>query len=103
MSLSRDHKIKIKNFLKVNLETLQGKNLSDFMERYDIREAGAAEMMLLDHGMPGKFVAFKSPSKEGTYFVTTYEMMEKILFLESLDPDSSLKDELAPLSVTRIN
>jgi len=100
MSLSREHKIKIKEFLKVNLETLQGKQLGEFMERYDIREAGAAEMMLLDHGMPGKFVAFKSQSKEGTYFVTTYEMMEKILFLETLDPTNDILDNP---QVVRIN
>lgn len=92
MALNRESKLKIKNFLKVNLETLQGQQLSDFMTRYDIKEASATEMMLLDHGMPGKFVAMKTPSEENTYFVTTYEMMEKILFLETLDPDSSFKN-----------
>lgn len=99
MPLSREHKLKIKNFLKVNLETLQGQHLTDFMEKYDVREAGAGEMMLLDHGMPGKFVAMKSPSKENSYFVTTYEMMEKILFLETLDPDSSLKTDFSPIRI----
>lgn len=97
-TISREHKLKIKNFLKVNLETLQGQQLTDFMEKYDIRQAGAAEMMLLDHGMPGKFVAFKKPD-DASYFVTTYEMMEKILFLETLDPDSPLKNELAPVRI----
>lgn len=101
MALNKEHKIKIKNFLKVNLETLQGTQLSDFMEKYDIREAGAGEMMLLDHGMPGKFVAFKSQSKENTYFVTTYDMVEKILFLETLNPDSELKKELVPSNMIR--
>ncbi len=100
MSISRDNKIKIKNFLKVNLETLQGNQLADFMERHEIREAGSVEMMLLDHGMPGQFVAFKNEAKPDSYFVTTYEMVEKILVLESLNPDSSLKDDLA---VMRIN
>ena len=99
MSLSREHKIKIKEFLKVNLETLQGNQLTEFMERYDIREAGAGEMMLLDHGMPGKFVAFKSQTKEDCYFVTTYEMMEKILFLETLDPTNDILNNPEPIRI----
>lgn len=78
------NKLKIKEFLKTNLETLQGQELANFMEKYEIREAGRTEMMLLDMGMPGQFVAFKSPSKEDTYFVTSYEMVEKILFLEPM-------------------
>lgn len=89
--ISKQNKIKIKNFLKTNLETLQGKNLNEFMEKYDIKEASSTEMMLLDYGMPGKFIAFKN-QKEDSYFVTTYEMVEKILFLETLDPDSTLKE-----------
>jgi len=44
-------------------------------------------MMLLDHGMPGEFLAFKHSSKADTYFVTTYDMIEKILFLETLTPE----------------
>jgi len=99
MQISRENKLKIKNFLKVNLETLQGQQLTDFMERYDIREASAGEMMLLDHGMPGKFVAFKKPDDD-SYFVATYEMMEKILFLETLDPTN---DILNNPQVMRIN
>lgn len=98
MPISRDHKIKIKNFLKVNLETLQGNQLTEFMEKYEVREAGPTEMMLLDHGMPGKFVAIKRQDSSG-YFVTTYEMIEKILFLETLNPDSSLKDDFAPIRI----
>lgn len=93
MAISRDHKIKIKNFLKVNLETLQGQQLADFMEKYDIREAGAGEMMLLDHGCPGQFVAFKK-NEENSYYVTTYDMVEKILFLETLDPTNPLKEQI---------
>ena len=86
MKISKDNRMKIKNFLKVNLDTLQGQQLTEFMEKYEIREAGAAEMMLLDHGMPDEFVAFNS-SKPDTYFVTAYEMIEKILFLETLTPE----------------
>jgi hypothetical protein len=100
MAISREHKIKIKNFLKVNLETLQGQQLADFSERYDIREAGAAEMMLLDHGCPGQFIAFKKPDCD-SYHVTTYDMVEKILFLETLDATSPLKEEI--LGPVRIN
>jgi len=99
MPLSRDNKLKIKNFLKVNLETLQGNNLSEFMEKYDIREASPVEMMLLDHGCPGQFVAFKNQSKD-SYFVTTYEMLEKILFLETLDPTNNI---LSDPQMVRIN
>lgn len=98
MPISKENKLKIKNFLKVNLDTLQGKQLSDFMERYDIREAGPAEMMLLDHGMPGQFLAFRNP--EGNYHVTTYDMVEKILFLETLDPTNDILDNP---QVVRIN
>jgi hypothetical protein len=87
MPISKDNKLKIKNFLKVNLDTLQGQQLTEFMEKYDIREAGSVEMMLLDHGMPGEFLAFKHSTKADTYFVTTYDMIEKILFLETLTPE----------------
>jgi hypothetical protein len=100
MAITKENRLKIKNFLKVNLDTLQGQQLSDFMERYDIREAGSVEMMMLDHGMPGDFIAFKSQSKEDTYFVTTYDMVEKILFLETLDPTN---DILSNPQAVRIN
>lgn len=94
MPISHENKMKIKNFLKVNLDTLQGQQLSEFMEKYDIREAGSVEMMLLDHGLPGQFIAFKHASKPETYFVTTYDMVEKILFLETL-PDGLLHEKTA--------
>jgi hypothetical protein len=74
-------RFKIKNFLKTNLEMLKGKDLVSFMEKYDIREAGREEMMMIDMGFPGKFLAFKNEEK-GTYFITTYDVMEKILVLE---------------------
>lgn len=96
--IDRAKKSKIKNFLKTNLETLTGDQLSEFMERYDIKEAGAGEVMLLDHGMPGKFVAFKKPDSN-SYWITTYEMMEKILFIGTLDPDSDILKENAPIRI----
>lgn len=74
-------RVKIKNFLKTNLEMLKGQDLKTFMEKYDIREAGREEMMMIDMGFPGKFLAFKNEEK-GTYYVTTYDIMEKILVLE---------------------
>jgi hypothetical protein len=74
-------RFKIKNFLKTNLDMLKGKDLASFMEKYDIREAGREEMMMIDMGFPGKFLAFKNEEK-GTYFITTYDVMEKILVLE---------------------
>jgi hypothetical protein len=74
-------RFKIKNFLKTNLDMLKGKDLASFMEKYDIREAGREEMMMIDIGFPGKFLAFKNEEK-GTYFITTYDVMEKILVLE---------------------
>jgi len=77
------NKLKIKEFLKTNLETLQGQDLQDFMEKYELRTADRTEMMLLDMGYPDQFVAFRS-SKEDTYFVASYEMVEKILFLEPM-------------------
>lgn len=101
MKISKENQSKIKNFLKVNLDTLQGQQLTEFMEKYDIREAGSVEMMLLDHGMPGEFIAFKNPSKPDTYFVTAYEMVEKILFLETLTPEG--RENLNNNSPVRIN
>lgn len=89
MKLDTGKKLKVKEFLRVNLETLKGEDLAAFMEKYEVREAGTVEMMMLDHGMPGKFLALKQ-DKPGMYFVTSIEMVEKILFLdpESLNPDS---------------
>lgn len=84
--------VKIKNFLKVNIETLQGQDLTNFMEKYGIREASRTEMMLLDFGAPGKFMAFRNEKNPESYFVATTDMVEKILFLETLDPDSTLKN-----------
>lgn len=99
MPISTQNKIKIKQYLKVNLETLQGEQLKDFMERHDIREAGSVEIMMLDHGYPGAFVAFKNPHKPDSYFVTTYEMIEKILFLETLDPENSILKDHSPIRI----
>lgn len=80
--MDRTQKIKIKNFLKVNLSTLKGDDLATFMEKYEIHEAGPGEMMLLDMGFPGKFMAFKNECKQNSYFVASQEIMEKILVLE---------------------
>jgi hypothetical protein len=90
MKIDMANKLKVKEFLRVNLETLKGEQLAEFMEKYDVREAGTIEMMMIDHGMPGKFLAFKQEDEPGMYFVTSIEMVEKILFLEpeSLKPDS---------------
>lgn len=99
MAISKVHKSKIKQYLKVNLETLQGQQLTDFMERHEIREAGSVEMMMLDHGYPGAFVAFRNQHKPDSYFVTTYEMMEKILFLETLDPESEVLKDHPPIRI----
>jgi hypothetical protein len=99
MMINTANKIKIKEYLKVNLETLQGQQLTDFMERHDIREAGNVEIMMLDHGYPGAFVAFKNQHKPDSYFITTYEMMEKILFLDTLDPDNSILKEQSPVRI----
>jgi hypothetical protein len=89
--LDKKNKLKVKEFLKVNLETLKGEDLAAFMEKYDIREAGAVEMMMLDHGMPGQFVAIRS-SEPNSYYVATLAMVEKILFLNSLDPEKAMPD-----------
>jgi hypothetical protein len=78
--MNNAQKIKIKEFLKVNLSTLKGAELASFMEKYDIKEAESGEMMLLDMGFPGQFVAFKN--EKGSYFVARCEVMEKILVLE---------------------
>lgn len=74
-------RFKIKNFLKSNLDVLKGNELGYFMDKYKIHEVGREEMMMIDMGFPGKFLAFKNEEK-GTYFITTCEIMEKILVLE---------------------
>jgi hypothetical protein len=89
--IDKKNRIKVKEFLKVNLETLKGEDLAAFMEKYEIREAGSVEMMLLDHGMPGQFVAIRN-SNPNSYYVATMEMVEKILFLNELDPEKALPD-----------
>lgn len=93
MPIGNAEKTKIKDFLKINLGTLRGKQLSEFMEKYGIREANRTEMMLLDYGAPGKFMAFRNEQNPETYFVATEDMVEKILFLETLDPDSTIQDQ----------
>lgn len=74
-------KIKVKSFLKVNLHTLRGEDLDAFMEKYDIREAESGEVMLLDMGYPGKFLAIKNENKN-SYFVANIDIVDKILVLE---------------------
>lgn len=82
MPLDVPNKIKIKNFLKTNLETLKGPNLEEFIERYRVQEADMVHMMLLDFGMTEQFVSVPHPTKPKIHYVVTVEMAEKILFLE---------------------
>lgn len=80
--MNNAQKIKVKTFLKANLQTLQGEELGAFMEKYDIREAESGEIMLLDMGYPGKFIAFRNENKQGSYFVASMDVVDKILVLE---------------------
>jgi hypothetical protein len=77
---------KIKEFLKVNLETLQGDSLREFVEKYEIGEVNSVQMMLLDHGGTEGFIALGNPHKPGSYFLATEDTLEKILLLSPLDP-----------------
>jgi hypothetical protein len=89
MKIDMAKKLKVKEFLKVNLETLKGPQLAEFMDKYEVREASSVEMMMIDHMMPDSFLAIKQ-EKPGMYYVTAFEVVEKILFLEpeNLTPDS---------------
>ena len=82
MALDTPNKIKVKNFLKTNLETLRGAALEEFIERYKIQEANMVQVMLLDFGVAEQFVAVPHPSKPKIHYVITVEMAEKILFFE---------------------
>ena len=81
--MDQKNRLKIREFLKVNLGTLQGDALDDFVGKYNIREADAMQMMLLDMGgMYDSFVAVPHPTKPKTHFVMSAEMADKILVLE---------------------
>jgi len=77
---------KVKEFLKANLDMLQGGNLQEFMDKYGILEANYVQMMILDQGMSGHYIALGNPKNPGHYFVATEDVLEKILILAPLDP-----------------
>lgn len=78
-------KIQVRNFLRTNLETLRGDDLQAFVERYDVREAGHVEMMMLDMGgMSDDFVSVAHAEKPRTHWVISADMAEKILYLDEL-------------------
>jgi hypothetical protein len=80
-----NQKIKVRNFLRTNLETLKGEDLNAFVERYDIREAGYVEMIMLDMGgMSDDFVSVAHADKPKTHWVITADMADKILYLDEL-------------------
>lgn len=81
MALNAENRLKIRGFLTVNLSTLQGEALREFMERYSVEEANVVQMMLLDFGFPEGFVAVPHPTKPKTHCVITADMAEKILVL----------------------
>lgn len=91
MPLDAKNKCKIRDFLRVNLSTLQGGALGEFMERYEVKEASMVEMMLLDFGAPDGFVAVPHPTKEKTHFLISADMADKILVLED-----SIKEKPIP-------
>jgi len=82
MAVDQGNKIKIREFLKVNIATLQGADLDQFLEKYGIREATGIEMMILDMGVPDGFLAFANPKKKGSFLVATIDIVDKILVLE---------------------
>jgi len=81
MPIDKANIVKIRNFLRTNLEVLKGEDLEAFVEKYEVKEAGPIEMMILDMGFPDGFVAVPHPSKEKTHYVMSADMAEKILFL----------------------
>jgi hypothetical protein len=83
--MDSNQKIKVRNFLRTNLETLRGDDLAAFVERYDVREAGHVEMMMLDMGgMGDDFVSVAHHEKPKTHWVITADMADKILYLDEL-------------------
>jgi len=83
-----EKRFKIREFLRVNLTTLQGEPLAEFMEKYDIAEVNSVQMMLIDHGGCEDFIALGNPKKPGHYFLATEDVLEKILLLAPLDPET---------------
>jgi hypothetical protein len=79
---------RVKEFLKANLDLLQGENLKEFMDKYSILEANHVQMMILDQGMMGSYIALDNPRNPGHYFVATEDVLEKILILAPLDPNT---------------
>jgi hypothetical protein len=86
--MDAEKRFKIKQFLKGNLDVLQGEALAEFMEKYDIAEVNSVQMMLLDHSGVGDFIAMGNPHKPGHYFFATEDTLEKILLLAPLDPET---------------
>lgn len=76
-----DANIKVRDFLRTNLATLKGNDLQTFLEKYDVREAGPVEMMILDAGMSGDFFSVGHPTKDKTHYVISADMADKILVL----------------------
>ena len=83
------NKFKISQFLKVNLSTLKGAELQEFMDKYEVLEVNSVQMMLLDHSGSDNFVSVPNPDKPGHYCIITRDMMEKILLLSPLDPETT--------------
>ena len=79
---------KIKEFLRVNLTTLQGGALREFVDKYEIGEVNSVQMMILDAGGSDGFIALGVPDKPGHYFLATEDTLEKILLLAPLDPET---------------
>jgi hypothetical protein len=83
--MKSNQKIKVRDFLRTNLETLRGEDLAAFVERYGVREAGHVEMMMLDMGgMSDDFVSVAHHEKPKTHWVITADMADKILYLDDL-------------------
>ena len=82
------NRFKIRDFLKVNLNTLKGEGLREFVEKYDIGEVNSVQMMILDAGGSDGFIALGVPDKPGHYFLATEDTLEKILLLAPLDPET---------------
>lgn len=88
------NRFKIREFLKVNLSTLQGDALGEFVGRYDIGEINSVQMMIIDMAGDDKFVALPNPANPGHYYIANEDTLEKILLLAPLDPETEgmLKD-----------
>lgn len=67
--------------LRLELETADEARLSFLKERYDIREAGREEVMMLDFSGDNGFIKIRNFRRAGSWFLVGRDKIEKIMML----------------------